>query len=85
MEFKELTKKDSQLQLSSEIQRLLATATSTTVKEQFQKELEGFERLFGRFINETGPSVEWDRIQKLPDGAVSPQDDDYCLSYICLR
>ncbi|MCL4124611.1 UNVERIFIED_CONTAM: hypothetical protein GTU68_030512 [Idotea baltica] len=69
MEFKDLTKKDAQLQLVTEVQRLLGTASSP-VKEQMQKELEGFERLFGRFINETGPSIDWDRIQKLPDSDV---------------
>ncbi|KAL7638922.1 UNVERIFIED_CONTAM: hypothetical protein RMT77_010456 [Armadillidium vulgare] len=69
MEFKELTKKDAQLQLATEIQRLLHTSNSS-VKEQIEKELEGFERLFGRFINESGSRIEWERIQKLPDGVV---------------
>lgn len=71
MEFKELIKKDAQVQLAQELAKLLQTCP-TPLKEATQKEFEGFEKLFGRFINETGPSVEWDKIQRLPDGAVSP-------------
>nr|CAI5854891.1 unnamed protein product [Callosobruchus analis] len=38
------------------------------------KEFEGFQRLFRRFLDETGPSVEWDRIEKLPPDAVRDYD-----------
>ncbi|KAK4316812.1 hypothetical protein Pmani_012066 [Petrolisthes manimaculis] len=69
MEFKELIKKDAQVQLAQEFSKLLQTCP-TPQKEATQKEFEGFEKLFGRFINESGPSVEWDKIQRLPDGAV---------------
>ena len=31
----------------------------------------GFGKLFDKFINETGPSVLWDRIETLPPDAVS--------------
>lgn len=71
MEFKELIKKDAQVQLAQELSKLLQTCP-TPQKEATQKEFEGFEKLFGRFINESGPSVEWDKIQRLHDGAVSP-------------
>ena len=36
-----------------------------------RKEFDGFERLFKRFLEETGPSVDWDQISQLPDNAVS--------------
>ena len=36
-----------------------------------EKNFEGFQRLFGKFINETGPSVHWDKIERLPKDAVS--------------
>ncbi|XP_018027573.1 UTP--glucose-1-phosphate uridylyltransferase isoform X1 [Hyalella azteca] len=75
MEFKELTKKDAQTQLSHEIQKLLQTCVSTAARESAAQELEGFERLFGRFINEAGPSVHWDQIQKLDDEAVRQYSD----------
>lgn len=36
-----------------------------------RKEFDGFERLFARFLQETGPSVDWEKIKLLPEGAVS--------------
>ena len=36
-----------------------------------RKEMDGFERLFGRFLAETGPSIEWEKIRPVPDDAVS--------------
>lgn len=74
MEFKELTKKDAQVQLAQELQKLLFTCAESH-KPLTQLEFEGFEKLFGRFINETGPSLEWENIQKLPDGAVCDYKD----------
>lgn len=70
MEFKELTKKDAQVQLSSEIQKLLATCMSSAQRDIAAREMDGFERLFGRFINEAGPSVHWEEIQKLKNDSV---------------
>lgn len=70
MEFKELTKKDAQVQLASEMQKLLVTCISSATRESAAREMEGFERIFGRFVNEAGPSVEWDQIQSLDSEAV---------------
>ncbi|XP_063839718.1 UTP--glucose-1-phosphate uridylyltransferase-like isoform X2 [Scylla paramamosain] len=70
MEFKELTKKDAQVQLTHELQKL-STTCPQPMRESVQLDFDGFEKLFSRFINESGPSVEWDRIQKLPDAAVT--------------
>ena len=39
--------------------------------QMMEKNFEGFQRLFGKFINETGPSVHWDKIERLPKDAVS--------------
>lgn len=45
--------------------------------------MERFAALFGRFLQEEGPSVEWDKIQKLPQDAVkeyatlsAPKDEE---------
>ena len=35
------------------------------------REFDGFKKLFGKFINEKGPSVFWDQIERLPPNAVS--------------
>lgn len=74
MEFKELTKKDAQVQLAHELEKFL-TACPAGLKEDSQKDFEGFEKLFGRFINESGPSLEWNDIQKLPEGSVRKYAD----------
>ena len=69
MEFKELTKKDAQLSLSMELDKLLKTMPEGN-KQVVQQDFDGFKKLFGKFVNETGPSVHWDRIEKLPQDAV---------------
>lgn len=69
-EFKEVTQRDSLVQLEKELVSLLATAPedkTNLVKSQFT----AFSRLFQRFLVESGPSVDWDRIEKLPTDAVS--------------
>lgn len=38
--------------------------------ETIRKEFTGFLELFQRFLAETGPSLDWSRIQKLPENAV---------------
>lgn len=51
------------------------TETSPTEKrENFRGEMASFSHLFGRFLQEVGPSVDWNRIEKLPEGAVKNYD-----------
>jgi UTP--glucose-1-phosphate uridylyltransferase len=68
-EFHELTKRDAQKQLEKEMDNLLKT-TDESKRPETQKEFAAFSSLFGRFLQEEGPSVEWDRIEKLPANAV---------------
>ncbi|XP_043473368.1 UTP--glucose-1-phosphate uridylyltransferase isoform X2 [Leptopilina heterotoma] len=72
-EFRERTKKDAFNHLETELDRLQETAPGP-LKEAFGKEFKGFKHLFKRFLKEEGPSLDWDRIQKLPDTAIQ----DYC-------
>ena len=44
---------------------------SIIMRRYLDRDFRGFGKLFDKFIHETGPSVEWDRIQKLPPDAVS--------------
>uniref|UniRef100_A0A182LZ51 UTP--glucose-1-phosphate uridylyltransferase n=1 Tax=Anopheles culicifacies TaxID=139723 RepID=A0A182LZ51_9DIPT len=68
-EFHEATKRDALMRLKKDLDHLLETVEDTR-KTGVQKEMCGFEALYHRFLQEDGPSVEWDRIEKLPEGAV---------------
>jgi len=69
-EFKEVTQRDSLIQLEKEITALLTT-TSDDKKDLAKSQLSAFSRLFQRFLEESGPSVDWEKIEKLPTDAVS--------------
>lgn len=69
-EFKEVTQRDSLVQLEKEIASLLTTAPEDK-KDLAKSQCAAFSRLFQRFLEESGPSVDWDRIEKLPTDAVS--------------
>jgi UTP--glucose-1-phosphate uridylyltransferase len=64
-----MTKRDAQKQLEKELDNLLNTSDENK-RAGIQKEMSGFASLFDRFLQEDGPSVEWDKIQKLPEEAV---------------
>jgi len=69
-EFKEVTQRDSLVQLEKEMAALLST-TADDKKDLAKSQFTAFSRLFQRFLEESGPSVDWDRIEKLPTDAVS--------------
>lgn len=68
VEFKEKTRRDAKAAMNKELAKLLNTAPAH--KEQIQLEFEGFEELFNRYLHETGPSVDWEKIKLLPNEAV---------------
>jgi len=68
-EFKELTKRDAQIQLQHELDKLLGTVPDAR-QPCVKKDLDGFAQLFHRFLQEEGPSVDWEHIEKLPENAV---------------
>lgn len=70
--FKEVTQRDSLVQLEKEIVSLLKT-TPEDKKDLVKSQFSAFSHLFQRFLEESGPSVDWDRIEKLPADAVSKQ------------
>ncbi len=72
MEFKELTKKDAERCLAMELDKLKLTGNLPELqKAQIDKECYGFQRLFHRFLAADSGSIEWERIDKLPEDAVS--------------
>jgi len=74
MEFKDLTKKDAQISLAMELDKLSLTSP-TGAREEVEQNLDGFKRLFSKFITSSGPSVQWDKIEKLPPNAITPYRD----------
>lgn len=68
-EFKEVTKRDAKAQLGQELEKLLLT-THEPKRTLIRREFEGFQKLFARFLQDTGPSVQWDKIEPLPEAAV---------------
>jgi hypothetical protein len=67
--FKERTKCDALVDLQTELGNILST-TPDNQKESFEKQQDGFKKLFERFLEEGGPSLDWNQIQKLPNDAV---------------
>ncbi|XP_004525567.1 UTP--glucose-1-phosphate uridylyltransferase isoform X2 [Ceratitis capitata] len=68
-EFHEVTKRDALKSLENDLDRLQQTAPADK-RPQLQKEMARFADLFGRFLQEEGPSIDWNKIQKLPADAV---------------
>lgn len=69
-EFKKKTQHVSLKQLKNEIKSLLIS-TPDDKKNLAKSQLNAFSRLFQRFLEESGPSVYWNKIEKLPTDAVS--------------
>ena len=73
MEFKELTKRDAERSLAIELEKLKKTGNLPELQAQMiDKEFGGFQRLFNKFLAaDSGSAIEWERIEKLPNDAVS--------------
>ncbi|XP_059162317.1 UTP--glucose-1-phosphate uridylyltransferase-like isoform X2 [Physella acuta] len=69
IEFRDAMRKDAQFAMNKELNKLLTTAPPG-LQEKTRKEFDGFEILFGRFLRESGPSVEWDKLKLLPPEAI---------------
>ncbi|XP_070182039.1 UTP--glucose-1-phosphate uridylyltransferase-like isoform X3 [Littorina saxatilis] len=69
IEFQELTRRDAQLAMNKELQKLCTTAPEG-VHQKAKQEFENFETLFARFLRESGTALEWDKIRLLQDEAV---------------
>lgn len=55
--------------MEQELQNLLQTCDADQ-KPFLNSEMNRFASLFSRFLQEDGPSVDWAKIQKLPEEAV---------------
>jgi UTP--glucose-1-phosphate uridylyltransferase len=68
-EFAQLTKRDALVRMENELSDLLKECKPSD-KPLTEKEFDGFQKIFNKFLQGAGTSVEWDKIEKLPDGAV---------------
>ncbi|XP_011300568.1 UTP--glucose-1-phosphate uridylyltransferase isoform X1 [Fopius arisanus] len=71
--FRERTKRDAENELAAELQKLENTAPPH-LRQEFHDEFAGFTKLFQRFLQDSGPSVVWEQIQKLPEDAIRDYD-----------
>ncbi|XP_072030967.1 UTP--glucose-1-phosphate uridylyltransferase-like isoform X1 [Amphiura filiformis] len=69
IEFRALARRDAERALIHELDKLKEEAPENE-KPTLSKNFEGFQDLFKRFLQETGPSVEWANIQPLPKDAI---------------
>lgn len=69
-EFKDLTNRDAFVSLEHDLQHIISTEPDQTKREALERDIAGFKKLYLRFLSEKGPSVIWDKIEKLPEEAV---------------
>jgi len=72
-EFAQLTKRDALVRMSNELSDLLKECKPAE-KQLTEKEFDGFQNIFNKFLQGAGTSVEWDKIEKLPEEAVRDYD-----------
>lgn len=75
MAFRELTLHDAKESLHKELERLVKTSRTQDAASQYRQQFSGFERLFERFLQETGPSILWEKITPLPEACIKPYVD----------
>ncbi|XP_016139986.1 UTP--glucose-1-phosphate uridylyltransferase-like [Sinocyclocheilus grahami] len=72
-EFQEKLRLQHENSMLTELEKLLTTAKPSEA-EISRKDFEGFKKLFHRFLQEKGPSVDWAKIQRPPEGSIQPYE-----------
>uniref|UniRef100_UPI00358F0966 UTP--glucose-1-phosphate uridylyltransferase-like n=1 Tax=Myxine glutinosa TaxID=7769 RepID=UPI00358F0966 len=72
--FKAQGKREIEQAMEQELKKLIATASPAQVQD-IKKDFDGFQRLFHRFLQEKGPSLDWDCLQRPPAESVIPYDN----------
>ncbi|KAF7997458.1 hypothetical protein HCN44_006029 [Aphidius gifuensis] len=68
-----MTKRDAENELVRELGNLESTATPES-RERVKSEFTDFTKLFQKFLQDQGPSVAWEQIQKLPPDSIRDYD-----------
>ena len=77
MEFKETSKKDAEVSLSQELDKLRRTGLgagglTTLQASAIDKDFDGFKHLFAKYLSaESKAGIDWGKIEKLPSDSVS--------------
>jgi len=74
VEFQQLMRQDAQAALRTELDKLIDAAEESD-KEFFNNEFSAFANLFERFLQERGPSIEWNKIRPPREGMIKPYSD----------
>ncbi|ETE70626.1 UTP--glucose-1-phosphate uridylyltransferase [Ophiophagus hannah] len=71
--FQETIKQELEYSMKTELDKILETAPQHELQHT-KKDLEGFQKLFHRFLQEKGPSVDWGKIQRPPEDSIQPYE-----------
>ncbi|XP_064817926.1 UTP--glucose-1-phosphate uridylyltransferase-like, partial [Oncorhynchus masou masou] len=72
-QFQEEMRQQLETSMHAELEKLLDTATGVD-KEVSKKDFDGFRKLFHRFLQVKGPSVDWPKIHRPPEDSIQPYD-----------
>ncbi|TWW59133.1 UDP-glucose pyrophosphorylase 2a isoform X1 [Takifugu flavidus] len=72
-EFQEKLRQQHEESLHRELEALLSTANHADAQSS-RKDFQGFQKLFHRFLQVKGPSVEWSKINRPPEQSVQPYE-----------
>ncbi|XP_048858303.1 UTP--glucose-1-phosphate uridylyltransferase-like isoform X2 [Brienomyrus brachyistius] len=72
-EFQEVMRKELEASMHTELEKLLGTAKGAEA-ELARKNFEGFKKIFHRFLQAKGPSVDWPKIHRPPEDSIQPYE-----------
>jgi len=75
-EFKEVTQRDAEIRMASELDKLRKTARTDAEAKNIDMQFDGFRKLFAQYLSsDTKTSIQWSKIEKLPSDAIIPYED----------
>ncbi|CAJ1052866.1 UTP--glucose-1-phosphate uridylyltransferase-like [Xyrichtys novacula] len=73
-EFQEKLRQQHEELMHRELETLVSTETDKNEAEISRKDFDGFKKLFHRFLQVKGPSVDWVKINRPPEDSIQPYD-----------
>uniref|UniRef100_A0A8D0CL87 UTP--glucose-1-phosphate uridylyltransferase n=1 Tax=Scleropages formosus TaxID=113540 RepID=A0A8D0CL87_SCLFO len=72
-QFQEVMRQQLEASMDKELEKLLSVTEGADV-EVARKDFEGFKKLFHRFLQAKGPSVDWAKIHRPPEDSIQPYE-----------